>query len=100
MELLNSENYVTRFEIQIRNIKKSLKDLCQDPISLISYFDRLELFDFNGDEVSGVLQLLYKCGNRKFQKELQKFKNTDLLGKIKDKYVEQVTEWFAYEEPF
>jgi hypothetical protein len=98
--LLNSDCDWTRFEIQIRNVKKTLKDICDDPVGLVSYFDKLEIFGFHVDETSGVLQYLYRFINRKYRRELEDLKNTDLLDKIKNRYIEQVTDWFASKEPF
>ena len=40
--LLDSGKEWTRFEIQIRSVKKNLQEIADDPLSLASYFDRLE----------------------------------------------------------
>ena len=91
--LLESEYSYTRFEIQIRNVKKTLKEIIDDPASFASYYDRLEIFDFQDNEGSGILQILYKYINRKFRKELEQYKNNGVVNEIKDQYIDSVTRW-------
>ena len=98
--LLESGKSHTRFEIQIRNPKKKLKEISESPESLASYYDRLEFFDFKENGDSGILQILYKYINRKFRDELEKYRNHSIVTEIKDKYVNEVKEWFEHKEPF
>jgi hypothetical protein len=100
-KLLASGNSYTRFEIQIRNVKKTLKEIKDDPASLASYFDRLEIFDLQKSDDIGVLQILYKYINRKFRKELEKYKNSGVVEEIKKQYIDSVTSFFnSDKEPF
>ncbi len=100
-DLLESGNRYTRFEVQIRSVKKTLKGVIDDPASFVSYFDRLEFFDFKNNNGSGVLQVLYKYINRKFRSELEKFRDHSIVADIKDKYILSVAEWFKpHAEPF
>lgn len=100
-DLLESGNSYTRFEIQIRNVKKTLKEVVDDPFIFASYFDRLEIFNIQNSEDSGVLQFLYKFINRKFRKELEEYKNNGVVEKIKKGYIDSVTRWFNPEiDPF
>lgn len=98
--ILKSSKDYTRFEIQIRNVKKTLQEISDNPEALASYYNRLEFFDFQGKNNSGVLQILYKYINRKFRKDLEKYKNHKLSAEIKQKYKVSVSEWFTYKEPF
>jgi len=98
--LVESSKSHTRFEIQIRNARKTLHGVTDDPASFASYYDRLEFFDFKENGDRGVLQILYKYINRKFRDELEKYKNHSIVTEIKDTYVNGVKEWFKYQEPF
>jgi hypothetical protein len=91
--ILESGKEWTRFEIQIRGVKKNLQQIADDPQSLASYFD-------NGDEARGVMQHLYKLINRKNRKQLEQYKDVDLVAKIKAIYCEGVSKWFEIREPF
>lgn len=98
--LLESGKGYTRFEIQIRDTKKTLKEIEDDPLYFASYYDRLEVFNFNADDSSGVLQVLYKYINRKFRNELERYKDHNIIEEIKEKYRDSVNEWFSDKEPF
>jgi len=101
MKLISSGHKYTRFEIQIRKTKKTLQDIIDDPISLSSYFDRLEFFDFQDNTGTGVLQIVMKYVNRKFRAELEKYRDRELTRDIKERYALSVKEWFRPgEEPF
>jgi hypothetical protein len=98
--LLDSGKDYTRFEIQIRNIKKNLREIADDPLSLAFYFDRLEFIKTNGDETHGVMQFIYRFINRKFRKQIEEMKDSDLIEKIKAIYKSNVIDWFSEKEPF
>lgn len=85
--LLESGKGHTRFEIQIRKVKKTLMAVVNDPVSFASYYDRLEFFEFQGNDGAGVLQVLYKYINRKFRNELEKYRNYKIVADIKEKWV-------------
>jgi hypothetical protein len=98
--LLDSGKYWTRFEIQIRSVRKNLKEIADDPISLSSYFDRLEFIKTNGEETHGIMQFIYRLINRKFRKQIEELKDSDLIEKIKATYKSNVIDWFSGKEPF
>lgn len=98
--LLDSGKNWTRFEIQIRGVKKNLREVLDDPFSFASYFDRLEIIKNNGEETHGIMQFLYRFINRKFRKEIEELKDRDLIGGLKDIYKSSVTEWNREKEPF
>lgn len=100
-QMVASGKQYTRFEVQIRKGKKTLRELIDDPVSLASYFDRLEFFDFKDQEAVGVLQIVMKYVNRKFRKELERYRNHELSKDIKERYAASIKEWFRPgEEPF
>ena len=99
--IIESGKIYTRFEIQIRLSKKTLKDIADDPESFASYFDRLQVFDFGDDDHTGVLQVRYKYINYKLRDQLEKYRNFDLVKTLKDKYIKEVKDWFnPAKEPF
>jgi len=98
--LIKSGKSHTRFEFEIRDCKKTLKEVSENPESFASYYDRLEFFDFKENNDSGILQILYKYINRKFRNDLEKYKNHALVDEIKAKYINLVKEWFKEKEPF
>jgi hypothetical protein len=98
--LLDSGKDWTRFEIQIRSIKKNLKEIADDPLSLASYFDKLEFIKTNGEETHGIMQFIYRFINRKFRKQIEELKDSDLIEKIKATYKSNVLDWFREKEPF
>ena len=99
--LLESGKSYTRFEVQIRNVKKTLHEIADDPVSLAAYYDRLQFFDFQGKNDSGVLPFFYKYVNRKFRGELDKYRNNSIVDDMKGQYKESVLNWFdSGREPF
>lgn len=70
--ILESGKVYSRFEIQKRPEKTKLDDILNSPESLASDFDRIEIFKFNEDEMSGVLQFAFSLINRKSRKEFEK----------------------------
>ncbi len=99
--LIESGNIYTRFEIQVRLSKKTLKDIAEDPESFASYFDRLQVFDFGGNDHTGVLQVRYKYINHKLRDQLEIYRNFELVKTLKDVFIKEVKLWFNPEtEPF
>lgn len=98
--LVESGKHWTRFEIEIRNPGITLKDLKDDPLRFASYFDRLEFINLGEHETSGIMQFKHKHINRKLRKQLEEFKDTDLVEKIKRQYIDNVKRWFTSQEPF
>lgn len=98
--LINSGKDWTRFEIQIRSVNKNLKEIADNPLSLDSYFDRLEFIKTNADETHGIMQFIYRFINRKFRKQIEELRDNDLIERIKDTYRKNVIEWFTEKEPF
>jgi hypothetical protein len=99
-ELLETGKSWIRFEIQIRNIKMTLQDMVNNATSLSSYFERLEFLRLDGNESQSVMQFMYRLINRKYRKEMEHFKNNDLVEKIKGVYISNTSKWFAEKEPF
>ena len=98
--LLESGKSYVRFEVEIRNIKKNLKTLRDDPLSLVPYFDRLEFFKLDAIKPCGIMQYMYPLVNRKFRKQLEEFKDVDLIERIKAQCKKSLIEWFREKEPF
>lgn len=98
--LLESGKSYTRFEIQLRSEKMTLRELSEDPFRFADYFDRLEVFDFGDNEGSGVLHFLYKYVNRKFRKDLEIYKDHRLVEDLKERFRCSVRDWFDHKEPF
>lgn len=98
--LVQSGKAVTRFEIRITGIGLNLQEIVNDPESLVSYFNKIDLFDFEDQESSCPLQLWYRHVNKKIRKELDKFKALDLMERMKNNYILGVREWFKNQEPF
>lgn len=98
--LLESGKDHTRFEVQKRNTGLKLAYLIEAAEGLASYFDRLEFFDLKVDCSCTVMHVLYKQINRKFRKELEKFKDMQIVPELKKKYIASIREWFISKEPF
>jgi len=98
--LLESGKSWIRFEFQIRRPKMTLQDLKNDPVRLASYFDRLEFLKLESNEPHGIMQFIYRLINRKYRKQIEQLKDNDIVEKIKERYISDVTEWFKEKEPF
>lgn len=98
--ILGSGKSYTRFEIQIRGEKKNLQDIKTESLLLRDYFDRLEFFQLGDNGTSGILHILYKYINRKFRKEIERYKNHNLVEELKERYKAQINDWFSEREPF
>lgn len=96
-EILKSGKQITRFEIQIRGYKGTLKDVAADPVSLVSYFDRLQFYNFEDDgkiASIGGLQLLFSKIPRKNRVVFETFKDKDIEEQVRNNYITSVREWF------
>lgn len=99
--LLTSGKNYTRFEIRSRPEKLTLRDVLKNHISLASYFDGLEIFNFNDNEITGFMQFIYRSVNRKMRGQLEVFKDVVLVNKIKEDFINSTVAWFKpVEEPF
>ena len=97
MEILKSGKQITRFEIQIRSYKGTLKDVAADPVSLASYFDRIHFYNFEDDgkiASIGGLQLLFSKILRKNRAVYDNFKDKDIKEQVRNNYITSVREWF------
>ena len=97
MEILKSGKQITRFEIQIRSYKGTLKDVAADPVSLVSYFDRIQFYNFEDYckiAALGGLHLLLSKIPRKNRAVFEKFKDKDIEVQIRTNYITSVKEWF------
>jgi hypothetical protein len=95
-EMLLSGKEFTRFEIQIRGFKGTLKYIIDDPVGLVSYFDRIQFYNFEDDEKiasMGGLQLLMSKIPRKKRIEFEKFRDKDLESHIRNNYITSVKDW-------
>jgi hypothetical protein len=98
---LESGKDYTRFEIQSRQARLNLKTLPESAAGLASYFDRLEFIQIKDDCSCVVMQFIYKKINRKFRKDLERFKNLEIIQELKDRYIESTSKWFSpATEPF
>jgi hypothetical protein len=96
-EILKSGKQITRFEIQIRSYKGTLKNVAADPVSLVSYFDRLQFYNFEDDgkiAALGGLQLLFSKITRKNREVFETVKDKDIKEQIRANYITSVREWF------
>lgn len=100
-ELLISGDVYTRFEIQARPEKSNFKAVLDDTEALVSYFDRLEMFNYPGNEASGVMQILYGLINRKNRKQLDQYRDMHIVEKIKEFFLVSLNNWLKpAEDPF
>lgn len=100
IKLLKSNKKWTRFEIQVRPEKTSLKSIIDNPVRLSAYFDKLEFYEMFDPESSGFMHFMYTFATNKNRKLLEEYRNNDLVKLIKSKYAESVLEWFDDQEPF
>ncbi|MFZ3136720.1 MAG: hypothetical protein WA126_04915 [Thermodesulfovibrionales bacterium] len=98
--LLESFKDLTRFEVAISRPKINIRQLKENPLGLVSYFDRLNFIELSCSNPCGVMQIMYKQVNRKFRKQLEALRNVNLVAQIKETYISDVTEWFKEREPF
>ncbi len=99
--LLESGKSYTRFEVQVRLGKTTLKDISANPAKFGEYFDRFQVFDFGDSDSTGVLQVRYKYINHKLRSELERYRNFELVQNLKSKFMTDTTDWFSSKkEPF
>jgi hypothetical protein len=100
--VVKSGKQITRFEIQLSNFGGNLKDVVNDPVSLVSNFDRIRFYDFEDKEkigsMAGGLYFLMTKINRKLRSTLDKFRSQELETMIKENYITSVKEWFGKEK--
>ncbi|QPJ65375.1 MAG: hypothetical protein G3M78_08215 [Candidatus Nitrohelix vancouverensis] len=95
--IVDSEKELTRFEIMIKRPGLSLNELAQSPASLVSYFDRLEFYDFEDDQnisSAGGLQMLLRNTRREFRKPLEQFKADTMKQMIRQTFLNGINQWF------
>lgn len=96
-EILRSGKQITRVEIQVRNTKRSLKDIVDDPFALVDYFDKINFYDFEADEAlaaMGGLQILLSRIPRKHRKEFERFRSDALKEMLRENFITSLKEWF------
>lgn len=99
-EIVESGKVVTRIEIQVRSPKKTLKDVADDPASLVSYFDKIEFYNFEDNGIiagMGGLQILMSKVRREHRKAFETFKDEVLRGLLRDNFIKSITEFFEAE---
>jgi hypothetical protein len=98
--LIGSRKEVVRFEVQKRANKMTLKGLPEKAVNVISYFDRMDFFNLNENEFPAIMHNLYRLIPRKYRKELERYKESSLINKIKERCKAGIQEWFIDKEPF
>lgn len=96
-EILKSGKQITRIEVQIRNTKRTLKDIVDDPCALVDYFDKINFYDFEADETitaMGGLQILLSRIPRKHKKEFERFKSDALKEMLRENFITSLKKWF------
>lgn len=96
-EILKSGKQITRIEVQIRNTKRTLKDIVDDPCALVDYFDKINFYDFEADETitaMGGLQILLSRIPRKHKKEFERFKSDALKEMLRENFITSLNKWF------
>jgi hypothetical protein len=95
--MLKGSGKITRFSIEIRNFRRSLEDIANDPKQLISYFDRFKFYNFEDDDSInrlGGFQLLMSKVRREHRKTFERFKDKDLEKAIKQDFLSSIDSWF------
>jgi hypothetical protein len=91
---------LTRFEVAISRPKLNLKQLKENPVGLVSHFDRLNFIRMSCKNPCGVMQAMFKQVNRKFRKQMEVLQDMHLLEAVKETYIKEVLQWFGLNEPF
>lgn len=99
-KLLATGKSYTRFEIQKRHLKMNLKQFKDNPLWLLLYFDRLDIFNLEEGFNHGVMQHLYRLIPRKARNQFDQYRDNDIVEKIKRVCTESVNDWFSDKEPF
>ncbi|MBI4822819.1 MAG: hypothetical protein HY805_01120 [Nitrospirae bacterium] len=79
----------------------NLQDVLDNPESIASYFDRIDIFGFNGDEITGVMQFIFSLMGRKSRIELKRHIDNDIKAEMKKRFIASHSEWLKTpDEPF
>lgn len=100
--ILEFEQPVTRFEIAVKDPDLTLLDVVRDPYSLVSYFDKLKMYDLESDEqvaAMGGLQFVMSHMRRENKAAFEKYRKKELETLIKDNYLSSVRDWFGDSSP-
>ena len=95
--LVESNDEVTRFEIEIRPSGLSLKDVVDDPAALASHFDRFRFYNFEDEgkiASLGGLQFLMSQMRREKKAAFERYKDSDLEILVKESFISSVASWF------
>ena len=96
LSLMNGKP-ITRFSIELRNLKINLMELENNPIELASYFNRFKFYNFEDDECinrMGGFQLLMSKIRREHRKSFEKYKDKELERLIKRNFKLSIKHWF------
>lgn len=100
LELMNGKP-ITRFSIELSNLKLNLMELENNPIQLASYFNRFKFYNFEDDENinrMGGLQLLMSKVRREHRKSFDKYKDKEIERLIKKNFKSSLKHWFKEKE--
>jgi len=94
MNMMNGKP-ITRFSIELGNLKMNLLELENNPIQLASYFNRFKFYNFEDDENinrMGGFQLLMSKIRREHRKSLEKYKDKELERLIKKNFKSSINQ--------
>lgn len=100
MNMMNGKP-LTRFSIEIGNLKMNLMELENNSKELASYFDRFRFYNFEDDKNinrMGGFQLLMSKIRREHRKSLEKYKDKKLERLIKKNFKSSINQWFKKEK--
>lgn len=98
--LMNGKS-ITRFSIEIGNLKMNLMELENNSKELASYFDRFKFYNFEDDKYinrMGGFQLLMTKIRREHRKSLEKYKDKELERLIMKNFKSSINQWFKNEK--
>jgi len=96
VEIYVSGKQITRFEIEIRNYKGTLKNVFDDFLGLVSYFDRIKFYSLEDDDKiasMGGLQRLMSRIPRKYRAEYDENKDKELESLVRDNFIKSMKAW-------
>ncbi len=100
MKMMNGKS-LTRFSIEIGNLKMNLIELENNSKELVSYFDRFKFYNFEDDESinrMGGFQFLMSKIRREHRKSLEKYKDKELERLMKENFNSSINQWFKKEK--
>jgi hypothetical protein len=100
LELMNGKP-ITRFSIELSNLKLNLVELENNPNELASYFNRFKFYNFEDDENinrMGGFQLLMSKVRREHRKSFDKYKDKEIERLIKKNFKSSLKHWFKEKE--